>query len=45
VLNEIQAALFHCLSYDTGAVLRASLAKLMGHRLQDHGVLRPTAGA
>ena len=37
VLSEIQPAPVHFLSYDTGAVLRANLAGLKGHRLRDEG--------
>lgn len=35
VLSEIQPAPVHFLSYDTGAVLRANLAGVKGHRLRD----------
>jgi hypothetical protein len=45
VLKEILAAPVHFLSYDTGAVLRANLAGLRGHRLQDQGSSHPAGGA
>jgi hypothetical protein len=45
VLKEVQAAPVHFLSYDTGAVFRANLAGLTGHRLQDQGLPRRNGSA